>query len=57
MIDALERKILRQISGPIQADSVQKIKCEEIYELYDDMALLNIFTPEQTTVDSPHRKD
>jgi hypothetical protein len=40
MIDALERKILRQISGPIHADSVHKIKCEEIYKLYDDMALL-----------------
>jgi hypothetical protein len=33
MIDAFERKILRQISGPTQDDRVQKIKCEEVYKL------------------------
>jgi hypothetical protein len=47
MIDALERKILRQTSDPIQADSAQKITCEEIYKLYDDMALLTFLHPKK----------
>jgi hypothetical protein len=46
MIDALERKTLRQISDPIQADSAQKITCEEIYKLYD-MALLTFLHPKK----------
>jgi len=36
LTDTFERKILRQIPGPTQADGVQKIKCVEIYKLYDD---------------------
>jgi hypothetical protein len=39
MTDAFERKTLRQISGPMQAERVRRIRCEEIYESHDNIAL------------------
>jgi hypothetical protein len=50
MIDAFERKILRQISGPTQAAGWKKLNVRKY-------GTFNIFTPEETTVGWPHRKD
>jgi hypothetical protein len=41
----------------VQAEGVQRIRSKKIYKLYDNVALVNICKPEETTMGWTYSKD